>query len=154
MRVRALREDPQAYGARAEQEAEYDEAHWRATIAKDAWILVSIDQVDIAIAGMARAMPEAVRDRCGDPRGAWMFGCWVDPASRGRRIAGLLLQAGERVAAEWGLPRVGLGVFTTNVIARRSYERLGLRPLGDPIPSTGRPGAFYQAMVRELATST
>ena len=146
MRLRALRSDPEAYGATADHESEYDEAHWREHIARDRWILVCVDDSDVAIAGVSPRMPDVVIEHCAQPRGAWIYGCWVDPVWRGRGIAGMLLEQGRLLAIEWGLPQVGLGVFTTNEPARRSYERLGLRPMCDPLPSMRRAGMHFQPM--------
>lgn len=154
MRIKALARDPLAYGARAEIEAEYPETHWRETITLDRWVLLSLGDRDVAIAAVSDHMPELVAQQCADPRGAWIYGCWVDPDWRGRGLAGELLDQGDRLAVERGLPRIGLGVFVTNVAARRVYERLGLCALGEPLRSVRRPEEFYQPMTRAVATTS
>lgn len=153
MRIKALASDPLAYGATAETESGYDEDHWRQVITDDRWILISVADRDVAIAGVCAHMPELVQERCADPRGAWVYGCWVDPQWRGRGLAGVLFDEGERCAVEWELPKVGLGVFTTNIAARRAYERMGLVALGEPLRSTRRPSEHYQPMMRAVTTS-
>lgn len=49
----------------------------------------------------------------------------VLPAWRGRRIAGLLLEAAERHLAPLGITRLRIHVLANNPSARRSYEHAG-----------------------------
>jgi len=51
----------------------------------------------------------------------------VTPSAQRQGIGTALIQAGERMLADLGYPRVGLGVGVNNDNARRIYDRLGYR---------------------------
>lgn len=78
----------------------------------------------------------------------------VDPASRGRGIGGLLLEAAERTAREGGLPQLSLTTLITNP-ARRLYRRHGFETAGKRTVEgyealTGAPGRVM--MVKALVS--
>lgn len=66
----------------------------------------------------------------------------VDPAHRGRGLAGAVLGAAVRdglaAGAEFGPPAVWLGLYASNAVARRVYLRLGFE-LGHEFESRHRP---------------
>jgi ribosomal protein S18 acetylase RimI-like enzyme len=63
--------------------------------------------------------------------GGHLWGFYVAPEQRGRRLgAALLAEAIERARAMQGVERVALGVSTRSEAARQLYERAGFRRFG------------------------
>jgi len=56
----------------------------------------------------------------------------VAPGFRGLGIGSRLMEAGEKMVAAHGFPQVSLSVEVQNQSARRLYERLGYRAVGEP----------------------
>jgi ribosomal protein S18 acetylase RimI-like enzyme len=54
------------------------------------------------------------------------------PSQRGRGLAGVVTAAAALDAVEAGSEWIYLGVFESNLTARRLYERLGFEPIGKP----------------------
>jgi len=114
LRLRALREDPDAFGSTLEREQDRPDADW------DFWVrdsLIAFDG-DTAV-GMANLKVD------GDH--AQLFGMWVAPEARGRGVGELLVDA---LIARSGDRPITLCVAETAPAARRLYERLGFRPTG------------------------
>jgi ribosomal protein S18 acetylase RimI-like enzyme len=128
LRLRALADAPDAFGATlAEAEAEPDEA-WRARIERDRSILVVAEKAGsfVGMAGGGDApTPEHI---------AGLYGMWVDPAVRGTGVADALVQAVVEWARAAGYPQIGLGVTTTNGRAIAFYRRLGFVEIGQRMP--------------------
>jgi ribosomal protein S18 acetylase RimI-like enzyme len=136
LRLRALREDPDAFASTLEAELEEPAAAWRRTTEQGAAgdesiIAVAVD--DDRFVGMAGGF----RERPGDDPVLW--GMWVDPGWRGRGLGRLLAQAVERWAADAGADALTLSVTETNRAAISLYRSLGYLELGDRTPL--RPGA-------------
>ncbi|WOF21488.1 GNAT family N-acetyltransferase [Microbacterium betulae] len=131
LRLRALTEDPDAFGSRlASWTGDGDrEDRWRATF---------------AIPGSVHLVARVHGEPCGMVRGIWadhvdaieLVSLWVAPDVRGRGVATALIDAIEQWAAE----RAGvllLSVAPANVRAIRLYESLGFaasRWTGDLLP--------------------
>jgi ribosomal protein S18 acetylase RimI-like enzyme len=114
LRLRALREDPDAFGSRLADEQDRPDADW------DFWVHDSLIAFDgDTPVGMANLKLD------GDE--AKLFGMWVAPEARGRGVAeelarALIERAGERP--------ITLCVAEPARAARRLYERLGFTPTG------------------------
>jgi ribosomal protein S18 acetylase RimI-like enzyme len=136
LRLRALREDPEAFASTLEAELEEPPASWqRATeqgaAGDESIIAVAVD--NDRFVGMAGGF----RERPGDDPVLW--GMWVDPGWRGRGLGRLLAGAVERWAEQAGARAVSLSVTETNLAAISLYRALGYAELGDR--TSLRPGA-------------
>lgn len=117
LRLRALREAPEAYGSTYEREVAFDDERWAARLAPDANPHFAVDDVGLA-AGM----------RDGDV--ADLVALWVDPAARGTGVADALVAAVLDWARSEGLATVRLHVTAGNAAAERVYARHGFAPTG------------------------
>jgi RimJ/RimL family protein N-acetyltransferase len=118
VRLRALREDPQAFLATHEQEAAFPDAQWqeRASPGNGAsFVAVTADEAEGLATGIAP----------GDPATVILVGMWVAPARRGTGVAGELVGRVVSWAREQGAARVVLSVEGGNERAARLYERCG-----------------------------
>ena len=80
IRLRALKENPEAFGGTFEKESAEDEATWREKFIKNDFLVASIDGHDAAM------MYIEVLD--GDfGATCWIGGCWSDPAYRGKGLS-------------------------------------------------------------------
>jgi len=153
VRLAALTEDPDAYGARAEGEATLSEVQWRERVGRDLWVVARVDGSDVAVMSVAPTVPVVVEPSCPvDPLTcAWAYGCWVAPEMRGQGIPAKFIAFLDRLAPERGWTNLGLGVFVENLRAKRVYERIGFAVLTAPLESSSRPGTYFQPMFRPVA---
>jgi GNAT superfamily N-acetyltransferase len=153
VRLAALTADPDAYGVRADGEAKLSEVQWRERVARDLWVVATLNGSDVAVMSVAPTVPALVEPICPvDPLTcAWAYGCWVSPEMRGQRIPAKFIEFLDHLAPERGWTNLGLGVFVQNLRAKRVYERIGFRVLTDPLESLHRPGTFFQPMFRPVA---
>jgi ribosomal protein S18 acetylase RimI-like enzyme len=114
LRLRALRENPEAFGSTLEREQDLPDADW------DFWVRDSL----VAFAGDT---PVGMANLKLDGDGAQLFGMWVAPEARGRGVGELLVNA---LIERAGDRPIVLCVAETAPAARRLYERLGFTPTG------------------------
>jgi ribosomal-protein-alanine N-acetyltransferase len=62
---------------------------------------------------------------------AWLNRFGIAPAMRGQGLAAELMDEVIEIARRRGDHRMGLGVYGSNHIARRVYDRLGFLPIGE-----------------------
>ena len=129
LRLRALQDAPDAFGATFEEEsADPDEAWQRRANRPDGIMVVAVDDagrfVGMASGGTA---PEEIG-------GAAIYGMWVEPAARGQRIGEALIGVIASWAQSEGHDRIGLGVTIGNGAAAALYERLGFEDTGLRFP--------------------
>ena len=122
IRLRALREAPDAYGSMLERELEFDEALWRSR-SGDSYLLFAM--VDGRVVASVAGIPD--RHESGSRE---VVGMWVDPEVRGRGAAASLLEALVAWAMLEGAPAIALWVTDGNDVARRVYERGGFVATG------------------------
>lgn len=125
LRLRALREDFEAYGSTFERESLRTEEEWRARLSDPARATFVADG-DGRLAGTAVAAPW---DEPDGPLG--LFGMWVDPAFRGRGIGAQLVERVLAYARERGETLVQLEVAEPQAAARRLYARCGFIDTGE-----------------------
>jgi ribosomal protein S18 acetylase RimI-like enzyme len=128
LRLRALAEAPEAFGSRHADWADAPEERWRARL----------EAVELNL--VARLGDEDVGMACGavDGDGAELISMWVDPAHRGRGVAGALTAAVVEWASAAGRTTY-LMVRSDNARAIAAYERAGFVDLGVPEGHTGPP---------------
>lgn len=122
LRLRALTEEPEAFGRSAEEYSGTPlvEVAARLRARDDAFTLGAWTPACVGIAGFVRA--DGVKTRhCG-----MIWGVYVAPEARGQGIARALMQGIlARAAALPGLEQIHLTVTTTNVAASTLYRSLG-----------------------------
>ncbi len=122
VRVRALRDAPDAFGSTVEGETAQPPERWRDHVAKPGaatWV-ATVDGADVGM---------IVGDRYEDGA-AGLFGMWVAPEVRGTGVADRLVDAHVTWARAQGHARILLDVGDENVAAVRLYERKGFLPTG------------------------
>ena len=124
IRLRALAEDPAAFGSTLERESVWSEAEWRARIAEVAPFVVEEEGRPMATAGLAT-----------DPDGMpHVVAMWVAPEARRRRLATALLEAAVQACRAAGHTAVRLHVAEDNGPARALYLRHGFVDTGRAFP--------------------
>ncbi len=148
LRLRALADAPDAFcSSLAEEEARPLES-WRTRLENAARSGIDCPLV-AEVGGVAAGLVWAKVDS-EDPGTVNLFQMWVDPAWRGRGVAGALLESAIAWARERGAHTVGLGVNCANGAAVRLYERAGFTVLGESYPMAGAPGRMEYAMRLQL----
>jgi GNAT superfamily N-acetyltransferase len=117
LRLRALREEPNAFHSRYEDEVEETDEEWRDWLGRTA----------VFVAGDYEAICGAYvrEDGC-----AQLIAMYVLPDARGRGLGRALVAAVEDWARREGHPRVFLNVMDGNDAARALYESCGYRSTG------------------------
>ena len=141
IRLRALREAPDAFGQPyAHAEALPDDS-WRAQLRKMATYVAVVDGIDV---GMVRG---GLDDD--DQTTAWLFSMWVDPTTRGQGVGVALIKA----VIDWGRSvharRILLDVGDKNAPAIALYARMGFQPKGH-VMSFAPPREHIHEHQREL----
>lgn len=122
VRLRALRDAPDAFWATAAEEAALSEAQWRERLALAATFLALRDGDDV---GLAVGGPH-----WREPSDAGLTGMWVAGPLRGSGTATALIATVVAWARVAGYRRLRLEVADDNHRAVRFYERLGFVPTG------------------------
>ncbi|MEU8817066.1 GNAT family N-acetyltransferase [Actinoplanes sp. NPDC048796] len=112
----------EAGGYDAEWRARFVEWSRRTIVDADPANVLSVIEVDGAVAGRLRVVRDA--------EGLRLAGIQLDPAVRNRGLGTEIVRGLERAAARDGVP-VLIGVEKDNHGARRLYERLGYRRFGE-----------------------
>jgi ribosomal protein S18 acetylase RimI-like enzyme len=129
VRLRALRDAPEAFGSTFAEESVHDEAFWIDLVGRTAEAmeaeLLAIDRGDGTLAGttFVRVSPEP-------PHDGYVGAMWVDADLRGGDWASALLDEAERFARRLGSEAMTLWVSQGNAPARRFYERQGYKSTG------------------------
>ena len=124
VRLRALREDPDAFLATHAQEAAFADAQWQARAAQSngaSFVVEGTEGGDGLATGLVGTDPETVV----------LVGMWVAPARRGDGTAGELVERVVEWARTRGAKRVCLSVEGNNDRAARLYERCGFEETKD-----------------------
>ncbi len=124
IRLRSLLSDPDAFGSRHATEVGFEEAVWRARLAREDAVtfVVALDGRDVGTI-VGASGPE-------DPTQANVYAVWVAPEARGRGVGDLLMQAVVGWARESGYAEMRLEVADLNASAIGLYERHGFAPTG------------------------
>ena len=142
IRLRSLKESPDAFGGKFEIESGFTENDWRDKFDTLDFLIASANEVDIGLM--------SVEVLTGD-HGAtcWVGGCWSDADYRGQGALRALFNFLDIHALEQGWQRQGLGVWTDNYSAIAAYKSIGFIDAGDKQASEQQPGRFYIHMVRD-----
>jgi len=140
VRLRALVDAPDAFGATLDTEQGYDEHDWREDLGDGRTVLVVDDGAPVACGAVFEKAPGR----------AAIVAMWTDPAQRGRGHARRVLDALTAWAAERELT-VELGVNRLNEAARSAYARYGFTATGRSHPL--RDGSDQTCDVWQLGVS-
>lgn len=144
IRLRALADAPDAFGATHAIEAAYGDAQWQARSDRPDRAVFVVDGPDglvgLAIGGAAPGMEDV----------AALYSMWVASEARRNGLGSALIEAVKAWALEAGYPTLGLGVTTTNAPAIALYEHLGFTANGDHYPLREGTGLTIQIMVLPL----
>ena len=142
IRLRSLKESPDAFGGKFDIDNTFTENDWRDKIDTLDFLIASVNEVDCGL------MSVEVLD--GDYGATcWIGGCWSDPDYRGQGALRALFNFVDLHALEQGWHRQGLGVWTDNYSAIAAYKAIGFIDAGHKRPSERQPGRFYIHMVRD-----
>ena len=126
VRLRALKEAPDAFGSTLEREIARSDADWSNWIEPNPTFLLEAPTLDtIGAVGMVAGAIDAL-----DPTAAVLLAMWVDPAFRRTGGADLLVQAVVDWARGNHATKVTLCVIAGNDAAIRLYERCGFARTG------------------------
>ena len=127
VRLTALRDSPEAFVARHDDEQAEPEAFWRARMTRSVRLLAERDGEAVGIASVGPSDD-------GQPETAQLFGLWVSPQARGSGVATALVRAGARAAAAAGKRQLHYWVGTDNGRAVAFASGFGFRPTAERRP--------------------
>lgn len=138
LRLRSLRDSPDAFGSTYRREAAFTEADWRSR---------ALDPTSHSVLGFLEGRAVGLGGGFVDPPG-WLHvvAMWTDPALRCRGVGTAVLAHLVGRAHERGL-RVHLDVARANPDARRAYERFGFVATGETRPLRAGSAALVERMV-------
>ena len=147
VRLRALRDAPDAFLATYDVEAAFPDHVWDGRLRQPG----NANFVWQAGDGAAGGVVAFVRERPDAPV-AWIVGMWVDPAYRSRGVADELIDAAVRAARDDGVRTLRLHVADGNVRAERVYARHGFAKTGGPLNAMPGHTAIETDVEMELET--
>jgi ribosomal protein S18 acetylase RimI-like enzyme len=140
IRLRALREEPQAYESTLEDERHLSDQQWRERLVRASTFL-AVDHENVV--GMAVALPQ-------DDGDMMIVAMYVAPDARRRGVAARLIDEIGRMAMSRGSSRLVLDVADGNAAAERSYRRYGFAPIGQRVPMRRNPSVFQTRLAYGL----
>ena len=146
IRLRALKENPEAFGANFDEVRSQSQNIWMKGFEKEDYLIASIDGLDVGMLYI-----EVLNGDHGAT--CWIGGCWTDSAYRGKGVMRALFNYIDENADAKNWTRQGLGVWTDNFDAIKAYELLGFKFAGEKMPGS-RDGKFFQHMVRNTPVQT
>jgi ribosomal protein S18 acetylase RimI-like enzyme len=143
LRLAALKDTPDAFGAKYEDEVEKPILEWQDRLKNTNWCFVVADGVDVGLLAVDRAE----KDRNSD---CWLSSWWIHQDHRGSGIPKLMLNWLEQLCIEKKWEKIGLGVWPDNLRAISAYKKLGFTEAEKLLPSRSIPGLMYLAMYRNV----
>jgi GNAT superfamily N-acetyltransferase len=144
IRLRALRDEPQAYESTFEDEQHLSDQRWRDRIARASTFL-AVDRAKLV--GMAVALVQ-------DDGDLMIVAMYVAPEVRGRGIAARLIDEIAKLALTQGACRLVLDLADGNAAAERSYRRYGFVPTGERTPMRRDPSIFETRLAYVLPSAS
>src|SRR3712207_1011141 len=121
IRLRMLRETPDAYASSYAVEAAFPESRWRQRLENPMLFLASDQRAEVVGTVTGIEQPAGTVE---------VVAMYVVPEARGRGCAGQLLDAVAAAARDRRAHRLALRVTAGNRTAHRTYVRYGFRPTG------------------------
>lgn len=143
VRLEALRQEPDSFLARYEDEKEFDEARWRAEFDRGQWSAGSYRRRRVSLLGSTREKNTPWSE-------CFLEYLWVSPEWRDKGLgSGMLVHAIDRLRKE-GVRTAFLWVLDGNDTAVRLYRRVGFVSANHRQPLPGRPGRTEELMRLDL----
>ena len=143
LRLAALKDTPDAFGAKYEDEVNKPISEWEDRLKNTHWCFVVSEGVDVGLL----AVDKAEKDRNSD---CWLSSWWIKDEFRGSGIPKLMLTWLEQLCRENNWKKIGLGVWPENIRAIAAYKKLGFTEAQELLPSRSIPGLMYLAMYRNV----
>ncbi len=144
VRLRALREDPDAFGSSLAREEQFRESHWRMRLRTVAtWLALDEAGDPRGTISMMQEPGSPVDDR-------HVIGLWVAPESRRQGIGWSLLDAIKHAAAVDGARTVSLWLVDGNHAAGDLYVRAGFTRTGERMALPRDPDTIEERYVLEV----
>jgi len=127
LRLRALKEDPESFGAAFEESVDMplDDAAKRLQKSDDAFVLGAFNPELVGMIGLYRRQGLKLRHK------GIIWGMYVAPEARGQGLGKALMSTAiERASTMPDLNHLMLTVVTTNEAARNLYSSLGFKTYG------------------------
>lgn len=147
VRLRALTDAPDAFGASLDRAQGYDDTRWRELLAWGRWWVVDDSNPD-GEPGTPLAVVAVVTDHGRPDDERHLVSMWVDPELRGTGTAGALVHAACNGARSEGAVRLTLWVHDDNAHACSFYARAGFTDTGER--AVPHPGVVERRMWRQL----
>jgi len=128
VRLRALRESPEAFVASAEEEEAFEDSVWMTRMERSRRILAEDGDRVIGVVSVGTG------HRTNIPGAGELFGLWVEPPRRGTGVARKLMEKAAAVGREVGLRQLVYWVGTDNGRAVAFASSFGFRPTDDRRP--------------------
>ena len=142
IRLEALRDTPEAFGATFDEVSRWSAHRWREA-ARD-WNAY-FGQLDGEVVGMASGgWSDAA------PGTHWLYGMYVAPRARGTGVATALVEEVSHWARSLGAGSLYLHVTETVTRARAFYAKMGFRETGEVATMARDPMRRLVTMVRDL----
>lgn len=122
VRLRALRESPEAFVASAEEEETFSEDGWRERMERSQRLLAEDDGQVVGVASVGTGHRTEI------PGAGELFGLWVQADRRGSGVARRLLEQAAVVGRDVGLRQLVYWVGTDNGRAVAFASSFGFRP--------------------------
>jgi RimJ/RimL family protein N-acetyltransferase len=143
LRIAALKDTPDAFGAKYEDEVNKPISEWQDRLKNTHWCFAVADGVDVGLLAVDRAE----KDRNSD---CWLSSWWIRDEFRGSGIPKLMLTWLEQLCKENSWKKIGLGVWPDNLRAIAAYKKLGFTEAEELLPSRSIPGLKYLPMYRDV----
>jgi len=143
LRLAALKDTPDAFGAKHEDEVNKPISEWQDRLKNTHWCFVVADGVDVGLLAVDRAE----KDRNSD---CWLSSWWIKDEFRGSGIPKLMLTWLEQLCRVNNWKKIGLGVWPDNLRAIAAYKKLGFTERQKLLPSRSIPGLMYLAMYKNV----
>lgn len=143
VRLRALREEPDAFGSTYAAELTLDDVSWQARASSGRQFL-AVDGARVVGTATGWTVPDE------PPSQRWLVGMWVDPRYRGRGLAGRLVDAVAGWARAEGARTLRLDVALGNGPARAAYLRRGFCGTGEITSMPRDPAILEERMTLPL----
>jgi GNAT superfamily N-acetyltransferase len=142
IRLRALDDEPDAFGSSSERESAYGPPEWQRLLALGPWWVAVAHGEDVGVVAGGHHREYEI---------PWVFSMWVGAPWRGRGVADALLEVVVSWAATQGATRLGLEVADRVPRARRFYARFGFAESDDQHPMPRDPTITLHEMFIGLA---
>lgn len=142
IRLRALREEPDAYGSTYEESARYSIEQWVRMAGEWNYFLALVHGQVVGMASGGQFPPR--------PEARWLYGMFVRREFRGTGVADALVETVVQWARDEGVSTLGLHVTTSLARPVAFYTRLGFVPYGKPTPMDRDATLTLQTMAKDL----